>query len=58
VQLPSVRKFSYAQKLVEFGIMSRLQSFHFHVPQRKKKKVSITTNVKIALLLPWTYIWF
>ena len=38
MQLPSVRKFSYAQKLVEFGIMNRLQSFHFHVPQLKKKE--------------------
>ena len=60
MQLPSVRKFSYAQKLVEFGIMSRLQSFHFHVPQRKKKeginydkrknRIAFTLNLYLVLI--------
>lgn len=52
VQLPSVRKFSYVQNLVEFGIISSLRVSIFMFLNERKRKVSNTTNVKIALLFP------
>ena len=45
---------------LSFGIMSRLQSFHFHVPQRKKKeginydkrknRIAFTLNLYLVLI--------